>query len=103
MQLAADMFQRACPDWHSDVHQLVAEDNVIVERSTARGTQLIHRRGPWRGLDQVEIATLEWVNWFNNRRLHSACGDIPPAEYEQQHYRSITDPGNSEAAQPSLH
>jgi steroid delta-isomerase-like uncharacterized protein len=38
MQLAADMFRRACPDWHSDVHQLVAEDDVVVERFTASGT-----------------------------------------------------------------
>jgi putative transposase len=64
---------------------------------------LIRRRGPWRGLDQVELATLEWVDWFNNHRLHSACGNVPPAEYEQQHYRSITAPETLEAAQPSLH
>ncbi len=66
-------------------------------------TELIRRRGPWRGLDQVEIATLEWVDWFNNRRLHSACGNVPPAEYEQRHYRQITDLETFEAAQPSLH
>jgi putative transposase len=45
-------------------------------------TELIRRHGLWRGLDQVELATLEWIDWFNNRRLHSACGDIralPPA------------------------
>ncbi|GGK77623.1 hypothetical protein Ppa06_37690 [Planomonospora parontospora subsp. parontospora] len=45
-------------------------------------TELIHRRGPWRGLDDVEIATMEWVDWYNNRRLQSACGDRPPAELE---------------------
>jgi hypothetical protein len=47
----------------------------------------------------VEIATLEWVDWFNNRRLHSACGNVPPAEYEQQHYRQIA---ALEPAAPSL-
>ena len=66
-------------------------------------TEVIRRRGPWRGLDQVEIATLEWVDWFNNRRLHSACGNVPPAEFEQQHYRSIADLETLEAAEPSLH
>ncbi len=40
--------------------------------------KLIRRRGPWKGLDDVELATLEHVDWFNHRRLHSACGDIPP-------------------------
>ena len=49
-------------------------------------TELIRRRGPWRGLDDVEIATLEWVDWFNNRRLFEAIGNIPPAEAETNHY-----------------
>jgi putative transposase len=66
-------------------------------------TELIPRRGPWRGLDQVELATLEWVDWFNNRRLHSACGDLPPTEYEHEHYRQIAALEPIEAAEPSLH
>jgi putative transposase len=45
-------------------------------------TELIRRRGPWRGLEDLELATLEWVDWYNHRRLHSACGNRPPAEYE---------------------
>jgi transposase InsO family protein len=45
-------------------------------------TELIRRRGPWRGPDAVEIATLEWVDWCNNRRLFEARGDIAPAEAE---------------------
>ncbi|GGQ34859.1 putative transposase for insertion sequence element IS986/IS6110 [Streptosporangium pseudovulgare] len=45
-------------------------------------TEVIHRRGPWRGLDDVEITTMEWVDWYDNRRLHGACGDRPPAEFE---------------------
>lgn len=52
-------------------------------------TELIRRRGPWRGLDDVELATLEYVDWFNHRRLHSHCGDIPPVEFEDNHHRSI--------------
>ena len=47
-------------------------------------TELIRHRGPWRGLDDVELATLEWVDWYNHRRLHSACGHVPPTEYEQE-------------------
>jgi putative transposase len=49
-------------------------------------TELIRRAGPWHGLDDVELATLEWVDWFNHRRLHSALGDIPPAEFEATEY-----------------
>lgn len=65
-------------------------------------TELIRRNGPWRGLDDVEIGTLEWVDWFNHRRLHSACGDIPPAEYEQAYYRHITGLETVQPAEPSL-
>ena len=42
--------------------------------------EVIHRRGPWRSFDAVEYATLEWVDWFNNRRLLEPIGNIPPAE-----------------------
>jgi putative transposase len=53
-------------------------------------TELIKPRGPWRTAEQVEIATLDYVDWFNNRRLYEACGDIPPAELETAHYRQNT-------------
>jgi putative transposase len=56
-------------------------DNALAE--TVVGlykTELIRRRGPWRSLEQVELATAEWVDWWNQRRLHSADGDLPPAE-----------------------
>ena len=66
-------------------------------------TELIRRRGPWRGLEEVEFATMQWVDWYNHTRLHSWCGDVPPAEYEQQHYRQNTDAGTPESAQHSLH
>jgi transposase InsO family protein len=45
-------------------------------------TEVIHKRGPWRTVDEVEYATLEWVDWFNNRRLLEPIGNIPPAELE---------------------
>lgn len=49
-------------------------------------TEVIHRQGPWRGLDAVEYPTLEWVDWFNQRRLLEPIGHIPPAELEQTYY-----------------
>jgi putative transposase len=48
--------------------------------------ELISLRGPWRTLEDVELATLSWVHWWNTARLHSAIGDVPPAEYEAAHY-----------------
>ena len=47
----------------------------------------IHARGPWRSLDALEYATLEWVDWFNNRRLLEPIGHVPPAEFEAEYYR----------------
>lgn len=58
-------------------------DNALAE--TVNGlykTELIRRRGPWHNVDDVELATLEWVHWFNTTRLHSSLGDVPPAEFE---------------------
>ena len=58
-------------------------DNALAE--TINGlykAEVIHRNGPWRGIDEVEFATLEWVDWFNNRRLFGPIGNIPPAEFE---------------------
>jgi putative transposase len=51
-------------------------------------TELVRRKGPWRGVDDLEFATMEWVDWFNNRRLFSALGYVPPAEYENSDYSS---------------
>ena len=63
-------------------------DNALAE--TLIGlykTEVIHRRGPWRNIDAVEYATLEWVDWFNNRRLLEPIGNMPPAEFETAYYR----------------
>lgn len=51
-------------------------------------TEVIRRRGPWSCIEDVEFATLEWVDWFNNRRLLEPIGNVPPIEYEQAYYRS---------------
>ena len=64
-------------------------DNALAE--TVIGlykTEVIRRRGPWRNLEAVEFATLEWVDWFNNRRLLEPIGNIPPVEYEELYYRN---------------
>jgi len=51
--------------------------------------EVIHRRGPWRSFEAVEFATLEWVEWFNNRRLLARIGNIPPAEAEAAYYAQL--------------
>ena len=66
-------------------------DNALAE--TINGlykAEVIHRRGPWRSFEAVEYATLEWVDWFNHRRLLEPIGNIPPAEAEAQYYAAIT-------------
>ena len=63
-------------------------DNALAE--TLNGlykTELIRPRGPWRTADDVELATAGWVHWWNISRLHGACGDIPPEEFEAAYYR----------------
>jgi len=62
-------------------------DNALAE--TINGlfkAEVIHRRGPWRSAETVELATLVWVDWFNNRRLLEPIGNIPPAEAEVRYY-----------------
>ena len=65
-------------------------DNALAESINGLyKTEVIRRRGPWRSLEAVEFATLEWVEWFNNRRLLEPIGNIPPAEAEQRYYEQI--------------
>lgn len=67
-------------------------DNALAE--TINGlykTEVIHKYGPWKGLEQVELATLDWVDWFNNKRLLSSINDIPPAEHEENYYRQLAE------------
>jgi len=68
-------------------------DNALAE--TINGlykTEVIYRRGPWRSFEAVEFATLEWVDWFNNRRLLEPIGNIPPAEAEERYYAMLEEP-----------
>ncbi len=65
-------------------------DNALAE--TINGlykAEVIHRRGPWRSFEAVEFATLEWVDWFNTRRLLEPIGNIPPAEAEATYYAEL--------------
>ncbi len=63
-------------------------DNALAESVIGLyKTEVIRRRGPWRNLEAVEFATLEWVDWFNNRRLLEPIGHVPPAEFEEAYYR----------------
>ena len=63
-------------------------DNALAESAIGLFKTELHRRhGPWRNLDHLELAILEWVDWFNHRRLHREIGDIPPAEYEAAYHR----------------
>jgi putative transposase len=65
-------------------------DNALAE--TVNGlykTELIRRQSPWRTIEQVELATAAWIDWWNQRRLHSATGDVSPAEFEAAHYHAL--------------
>jgi len=64
-------------------------DNALAESVIGLfKTEVIRLRGPWRNIEDVEFATLEWVDWFNNRRLLEPIGHIPPVELEQEYYRT---------------
>jgi len=76
-----------------------AYDNALAE--TINGlykAEVIHRRAPWKTKAAVELATLEWVAWFNHQRLLGSIGDVPPAEAEERYYRQLAAP----AADPVL-
>ena len=69
-----------------------AYDNALAESIIGLfKTEMVKPRGPWRTPEQLEIATLEYVDWFNHRRLFQACGDIPPAQLEQAFYAQRAD------------
>lgn len=68
-------------------------DNALAESVIGLyKTEAIRRRGPWHHLEAVEFATLEWVDWFNNRRLLEPIGNIPPVEFEEAYYRTQETP-----------
>ena len=65
-------------------------DNALAESVNGLyKTELIRAKGPWRTADAVELATAAWVAWWNAERLHGACGDIPPAEFEAAYHQRL--------------
>jgi len=65
-------------------------DNALAESVIGLfKTEVIRRRGPWRTMEAVELATLEWVDWYNNRRLLEPIGNMPPAEAEERYYAQL--------------
>jgi putative transposase len=65
-------------------------DNALAESvNSLYKAELIRRRRSWRTTEEVELATAVWVQWWNQSRLHSACGDIPPAEFEEAYHRQL--------------
>jgi len=76
-----------------------AYDNAMAESIIGLfKTEIIRRRGPWKNIDSVEYAVLEWVDWFNNRRLLEPIGNIPPVEFEKAYYNAM----ESQAASAGL-
>ena len=72
--------------------------------------ECVGRDGPWRGVDELELATLSWVHWFNHQRLHSKIGYVPPVEHEQTYYRQTGPPDDKNLTvqqplpgEPALH
>jgi putative transposase len=65
--------------------------------------ECVRHDGPFRTVDELELATLDWVDWFNHDRLHSALGHVPPIEFEEQHYRQINAQPHPLLGEPSLH
>ena len=68
-------------------------DNALAESIIGLyKTEVVRQRGPWRHLEAVEFATLEWVHWFNHRRLLEGIGYVPPAELEEAYYQQSEEP-----------
>ena len=65
--------------------------------------ELIRNKGPWKGIDDVEIAVAEYIDWFNHRHRHGEIGMVPPVEYEEQHYGENPVVETTETREPSLH
>lgn len=79
-------------------------DNALAEAfNSLLKAELVRNKGPWKNIDDLEIATAEYIDWFNHRRLHGEIGLIPPAELEDNYYRHNHAPTTVEASVPSLH
>jgi putative transposase len=79
-------------------------DNALAEAfNSLFKAELVRNKGPWKSIDDLEIAVAEYIDWFNHRRLHGEIGLIPPAECEDNHYRHNPAPTLVGASVQSLH
>src|SRR6195952_1308744 len=79
-------------------------DNALAEAfNSLFKAELVRNKGPWKSIDDLEIAVAEYVDWFNHRRLHGEIGLIPPVELEDTYYRQNTAAANVEASVATLH
>jgi transposase InsO family protein len=84
-----DAYARGIVGWRASrtaSFVLDALEQALHDRRPVHRGGLVHRRSPWRSFEAVELATLEWVDWFNNRRLLEPIGNIPPDEAEERYY-----------------
>jgi len=79
-------------------------DNALAEAfNSLFKAELVRNKGPWKNIDDLEIAVAEYIDWFNHRRLHGEIGLLPPVEYETEHYRHSSAPTTVDASVQSLH
>ena len=79
-------------------------DNALAEAfNSLFKAELVRNRGPWKNIDDLEIAVAEYIDWFNHRRLHGEIGLVPPVEFEDDHYRHNPAPATVGALVQSLH
>ncbi len=79
-------------------------DNAMAEAfNSIFKAELVRNRGPWKTIDDLEIAVAEYIDWYNHRRLHGQIGLVPPVEYETTYYAQNPAPATVEASEPSLH
>lgn len=78
-------------------------DNALAEAfNSLFKAELVRHRGPWKNIDELEIAIAEYIDWFNHQRLHGEIGLVPPVEYEQAYDQHHTVPAPAETALLSL-
>ena len=79
-------------------------DNALAEAfNSLFKAELVRNKGPWKNIDDLEIAVAEYIDWFNHRRLHGEIGLVPPVEFEDEHYRHNPAPTTLSASVQSLH
>ena len=79
-------------------------DNALAEAfNSLFKAELVRNGGPWKNIDDLEIAVAEYVDWFNHRRLHGEIGLVPPVDLEEDYYRHSTAPNTVDALVQSLH